>query len=286
MSDGRHGVGIPGLHIESQDHVCALYEGAERRDEVLIGFLRAGLEEGDKCVWVVDEDDPSEFLAKLAEPNDVKRWQANGAINVRGAEPEREQGDELTIDEMLATWDEAMAAADQSLFPFVRVTGDATWWSTQAGADNLVRYECALTDRLPDNVAVMCCYDVAEMDGSTLVDAVRTHPTLLVGSVIIENPFYLPTDELEAARQGSAPDEEIEAAIRQLAKLPRLDADRPMIELECGDCGTALFAPESGRPRVELAPWFITCPRCSAIWEQRPDGTLVRWWEGIEADPR
>ena len=68
MGSGRHGVGIPGVHIEPQEHVCALYEGGERRDEVLLGFVRAGLEDGDKCVFVLDEDDPSEFVARLGNP--------------------------------------------------------------------------------------------------------------------------------------------------------------------------------------------------------------------------
>ena len=262
------------MHIESQDHVCALYEGDDRRDEVLLGFLRAGLEDGDKCVWVVDEDDPSDFLAKLAAPDDLERWQANGAINVRGAEPARDAGDEITIEEMLATWDDAMVAADASLFPFVRVTGDATWWSTQAGDDDLVRYECALTDRLPEDVAVMCCYDVAAMGGARLVDAVRTHPTLLVGSVIIENPFYLPADELEATGRaflvGVRVDRSRDPPAREAAATRR--ATGPMVELECGDCGTALFAPEPVHADVASAPFFITCPRCSAIWEQTGRG--------------
>ena len=189
---------------------------------------------------------------------------------------------------MLATWDEAMAAADESSpFPFVRVTGDATWWDTQARADTLVRYESALTSRMPERVAILCCYDVAAMDGETLVDGVRTHPTLLVGSVMIENPFYLSPDEIEAARHDTASDyASVEAAIRQLAKLLPLDLDRPMVELECGDCGAALFTPEPDPDGLRSAPRFITCPQCSATWAQQDDGALVRWWDGIDRDAR
>ena len=36
------------------DHLCGFYYGDEERDALLLPFLRAGLQSGDKCLAVVD----------------------------------------------------------------------------------------------------------------------------------------------------------------------------------------------------------------------------------------
>lgn len=156
MSSG-HGIGIPGVEIESHDHVCALFDGQAQRDEILFSFLHAGLDDGDKCMVVVDGD-PSDVYERLADPTEIDEWLETGALDVRAASTLGRPDDPLDVDAMLGMW------------------------------DALIRYESRLTGYIPDRLAVLCLYDVAEVGGSLLIDAVRTHPRLLVGSVVIENP--------------------------------------------------------------------------------------------------
>lgn len=268
-----HGSGIPGVDIDAQDHVCALFEGEAARDEILFSFLRAGLDDGDKCVVVLDDEDPASVLRRFADADAIAEWQATGALEAQGVPTEAEAGEPLGVEEMLATWDDAFAAADDSSpFKFVRLAGDATWWSTQADGDTLVRYESALTANIPERAAVLCLYDVGRVARATLINAVRTHPRLLVGSVVIENPYYLPPEELTLAREapvlaGSI----IEMSIHQLAKLKRLDPNAPVVEFECGDCGTLLTTTV---PSVDHPSVFLACPRCGTAWDHGTDGVL------------
>ncbi|MDT4982361.1 MAG: eukaryotic-like serine/threonine-protein kinase, partial [Pseudonocardiales bacterium] len=58
-------VGIPGVDLAPGDHVCVFYPGLAERNEILIPYLRAGLQAGDKCVCVVDADEPDDVVSAL-----------------------------------------------------------------------------------------------------------------------------------------------------------------------------------------------------------------------------
>lgn len=57
------------------------------------------------------------------------------------------------------------------------------------------RYETRLNHILPkyDHV-VVCTYDVTRFSASIVMDVMRTHPQVIVGGMLRENPFYAPPD--------------------------------------------------------------------------------------------
>jgi hypothetical protein len=263
MGDGGHNIGLPGADIHSQDHICALFDGEAQRDEILFPFLQAGLDDGDKCVLVLDHDEPRDVLGRFADAATLDGWTASGALDVRGAAPADPDARALVVDEMLANWDDAVTAAQAgSEFDFVRVTGDATWWGPRTDVETLVSYESELNHYIPDRMAVLCLYDVSRCESALLIDAVRTHPRLLVGSVVIENPYYLPPADLEIVRRTPEPAEgPSDYEIHQLAHLPRVDFDAPRAELVCGGCGliqsvASAELVDGGRAKA------FRCPRC------------------------
>lgn len=42
---------------------------------------------------------------------------------------------------------------------------------------------------------VICTYDLAKFDGELVVDIMRTHPMIIIGGILQENPFFVPPDE-------------------------------------------------------------------------------------------
>jgi hypothetical protein len=44
-------------------------------------------------------------------------------------------------------------------------------------------------------MAVVCTYDVTKFSASVVMDILRTHPQVIVGGLLRENPFYMPPDE-------------------------------------------------------------------------------------------
>jgi hypothetical protein len=48
---------------------------------------------------------------------------------------------------------------------------------------------------------ILCLYDLARFDGENLVDILKTHPTVLVGGMVLDNPYYLEPAEFLATRR-------------------------------------------------------------------------------------
>jgi hypothetical protein len=44
--------------------------------------------------------------------------------------------------------------------------------------------------------AVICAYDLAKFDASVVIYALRTHPVVIIGGLLQENPFFVPPDQL------------------------------------------------------------------------------------------
>jgi hypothetical protein len=52
-------------------------------------------------------------------------------------------------------------------------------------------------DRFPQ--AVLCLYDLAKVGGGVLLDLIKTHPRILMGGLLLENPHHLTGDEFSIA---------------------------------------------------------------------------------------
>jgi hypothetical protein len=66
---------------------------------------------------------------------------------------------------------------------------------------------------------VVCLYDIERFGAGIIVNLLKTHPRMLIGQMLIENPYYLTPDELLAGdlvpdepAAGAAYDSEMEIA--------------------------------------------------------------------------
>ena len=71
----------------------------------------------------------------------------------------------------------------------------ATWngrWKPLPGVTDIVEYETKLNYVLPKYPdPVVCVYDLNKHSGSVVMDILRTHPMVIVGGVLQENPLYV-----------------------------------------------------------------------------------------------
>lgn len=201
MSDSVE-FGIPGLSLNVGDHVCAFYRGSDERDAILGSYLGAGLRSGDKCVCVLDGGDPGALRAALTavmEPESP----ATGQLDIRLAQDTYLLGGRFSTAAMLAFWDHAVGAAIAAGFLLSRAVGEMTWALRQMpGVEELVGYEAELNNFLPRYPQViLCLYDLERFDGEILIDILKTHPMVLIGGMVLDNPYYLAPAQFLAARK-------------------------------------------------------------------------------------
>lgn len=194
-------LGIPGLEVEVGDHVCAFYRGLIERDEILIPYLREGLKAGHKCICVVDATEPDTVLASLTGELDVRSHLASHQIDLLSSRQTYLRQGRFSTQTMLEFWDESVGAALRDRgFAFARAVGEMTWaLRDMPGVAQLVSYESELNRFLPRYPQViLCLYDLDRFSGELLVDILKTHPKVLVGRNVVENPYYLDPDEFLA----------------------------------------------------------------------------------------
>ena len=184
------------------DHVCAFYPSMAQRDEILIPYLSEGLEVGDKCVAVVDSSGPESVLAALGAEVDLAPCLSRHQLDVQRSEETYLRGGGFSTEAMLDFWDGTIGGAMAGGFGFARAVGEMTWALRQLpGVEELVGYESRLNKFLPRYPQViLCLYALDSFSGEVLVDVLKTHPKVLIGGMVLDNPYYLEPDEFLAKR--------------------------------------------------------------------------------------
>lgn len=205
MSDARISFSVSGVPVVPGDHLCALFRGDAGRDEILLPFLTGAVCEGDKVIGVLDEEHPREVLARV-EGGVGPATDGPEQFDLFRTDDTYLRGAAFQLQEMLEFWVERVSAAmADGRFRYVRSIGEMTWALRDVpGVDDLVRYESELNRsvwRHPCQVSV-CMYDLERfVDGGLVLDILRTHPKVLLGGTVLENPWYIGPDELLASQR-------------------------------------------------------------------------------------
>jgi hypothetical protein len=196
--------GIPGVSVQPGDHVCAFHRGPSERDEVLLPYLRAGLHAGQKCICIVDAIDPSVLLTRIGDGIDVDGCVASRQLDLHTSQDTYLRDGGFSTQRMLDFWESNVADAMSSgRFSFSRGVGEMSWALREMpGVDSLIDYESMLNRFVPRYPQlVLCLYDLDRFGGDIVVDLLKTHPKMLLGGMLLENPYYLTPDEFLATRR-------------------------------------------------------------------------------------
>lgn len=194
---------LPGVSLRRGDHVCGFYYGEDERDAMLLPFLRGALRTGDKCVAVVDSVEPVQVASRLMPELDIDECLASGQLEMYDSHETYLRSGSFEPEEMIRFWeDRAQATKDENRYSFAWVVGEMSWLDrVTPERERLVRYETwanAFAASFPQ--AVLCLYDLRRLGGGVMLDILKTHPRVLLGGLLFENPHHLSDDEFAAAR--------------------------------------------------------------------------------------
>jgi len=198
MSDVRFG--LPGMDFQPGDHVCAMYMGTRQRDEFLLPFLRSGLIAGDKCLCVVDSSDPRATVDALRgslRGIDVEDCLAAGQLEVIGSTGTYLSTGAFVKQDVLDFWERDLGQRlATGRYQFARAAGEMPEGlrTLPGGIETFMEYEAELnlfTKRHPQQVLI-CMYDLDLFGGGIILDLLRTHPRLLLGGLVLDNPHFQP----------------------------------------------------------------------------------------------
>jgi hypothetical protein len=107
------------------------------------------------------------------------------------------RGDCFDQDAMLALVEEVLQSGAASGYSLTRLVAHMEWaLLDKPGVDDLLEYETRLNYLLPKHDdPVICTYDLSKFGAGVVMDIMRTHPVVIIGGVLQENPFFVPPDQ-------------------------------------------------------------------------------------------
>jgi MEDS: MEthanogen/methylotroph, DcmR Sensory domain len=199
-------LGIHDLTVGVGDHLCGLYSGTRQRDELVIPFLEAGLRRGDKCICVVDGVEPTEIVDALGPDVDGAQRAASKQLDVMGSADVYLRSGSFSPAEIVSSWKAAIAEVMyDGRFDIVRAVETWSLHDVVPPLRELLALESEMNRYLPlYPQVIVCLYDLERFGGGVVVDLLKTHPRILMGGMVLDNPYWLMPEELLGIQGGDA----------------------------------------------------------------------------------
>ena len=181
--------------LDHYRHVCAFVKSRTEADAVLDPFVHDGLDRADRLLYLVDTAAPAAPLQQVRrlgyEPAallDERRLTV-----LTWAETYLRTG-AFDQEDMLGQLDDMLGAAPA---PRIRLLAEMGWAAGDAdAAGQLIEFEARANFlHARHQHVVICTYDTSLFAGAFIVDILRTHPMVLIGGILQENPFFVPPEE-------------------------------------------------------------------------------------------
>src|ERR1700758_687745 len=188
-----------GASIGAHRHICAFFNGPDEEHKVLRSFYNDGFDRGEKATHIVDAEHREEYLMRLAQGGmNVQLMMETGQLEVLPWSDMYVRDHHFDQDAMLASVEELIRSSAAAGFARTKLVGHHMDWLflDQPAVKNLVEYEARLNGLLSKyDDPVVCNYDASKFGASVALDIMRTHPLVIIGGILRENPFFVPPEQ-------------------------------------------------------------------------------------------
>lgn len=188
---------IGGRPLGRVRHLCAFFQNKDDEHRTLLDFIKEGMAHNDRAFHIVDAN----------HQENHRSWLNREGIHVDQAE----RSDKLRV----ACWEDAylkdgyfdqhrqirllesiLQEGREKGFPATRLIANMEWaLEEKAGVADIVEYESRLNYMLPNySDPVICTYDLSRFNAGVAIDILRTHPVVILGGVLQDNPLYVHPD--------------------------------------------------------------------------------------------
>jgi hypothetical protein len=154
----------------------------------------------------VDPENWEEHLKRLAEAGiHVQEMTSTGQLDVVPWTDAYVRDRRFDQDAMLAAVEQLIQSGTAAGYPLTRLVEHHMDWLflDKPATYNLVEYEARLNQVLSKyDDPVICNYNPSKFGATVAMDIMRTHPLVIIGGLLRENPFFVPPRQfLEEMRE-------------------------------------------------------------------------------------
>jgi PAS domain S-box-containing protein len=207
-------------------HVCCVYESQEEQFASVIPFIRIGLERGEKCVYVADDEQRLEPVRAALSGAGIQVDHAirSGALIVTTHDWTYLRSSDFEPGKVDTFWREQMKEARRSGYTGLRIAGETGWVKRGApGIDRWIEYESLVTKMLAEiGCLALCQYDRRRCSPELLLNVIRTHPLVVYRGMICDNFYFVPPEEF-LVRDG--PEREVKRLLHNVSERERTERE-------------------------------------------------------------
>ena len=151
MSENREPIHIAGSALRHSCHVCAFFHSKAEEYNVLMPFIKEGLEKGDRAFHVIDPKNRQAHLQRLEEEGiNVKKAEADGQLEVRRWQDAYTKDGYFEKYRMIDTIKNALDPVKNKPGKVTRLVANMEWALEKIpGVHEIVEYETRLNYVLP-----------------------------------------------------------------------------------------------------------------------------------------
>ena len=184
--------------LNVHDHICSIYETKEEQFSIIVPFIKIGLERGEKCIYVVNDNTAHEVQDAMQTGGiDTDSALKSGSLSILNRQEYFLKQGPFEPDWMIQFLKETIDSAKSEGFNALRLTAEMTWlFGVEKGTERLSDYESKINSFFPENdIVAICQYDRMQFLPETILNIIRTHPIVVSGGVVCKNFYYVPPDE-------------------------------------------------------------------------------------------
>ena len=163
-------------------HFCQFYQTPQDLTDILVPYLKSGLEDNECCMWVISPPlttEMAESALRRAVP-EFDRFLRNSQIEILPHSEWYLKGGTFDMQRVLNGWVAKLEQASARGFDGLRVTGN-TAWLEKKDWQAFTEYEEAVNSVVGKNrLIALCTYSLEKCDALEILDVIRNHQFALI----------------------------------------------------------------------------------------------------------
>jgi len=186
-------LGFSAERFKEGHHIIYVYNDDHERKKTMAKYLRQGILEKEKILYLVDDISPDEMRKELIDLGvDIDENQDD--FDIKKAHYACCPNNHFSKDFMLGIVGEYYENAIKEGHAGARGAGEMSWAAIEdhANIDELLEYEANLNLILNQHpLTTVCQYDARRFRGDVLMDILSVHPMMIVRGQLVKNPGYI-----------------------------------------------------------------------------------------------
>lgn len=188
--------------LRQGEHLCSVYRETGEMLTQAIPYIKAGLANGERCIYVADENSKDTLIGALM------MWRVDAHLEmakerlVFWTREEYRQPGRFDLNTMAAFVRRTLERALRDGHSGIRLAVEMSWTIDNGVTDDdLVRWEDFINtiSFAGSNVSFLCQYNSNLLSSSLMTKAVHVHPVVVLGNNIFPNRHYRPATEVLTA---------------------------------------------------------------------------------------